>query len=346
MHKTKIMAAVAVVLSLCSGMASAQSQHNRKEGTTKDETVIIRKEKGNGRTVLEIKDGTVYLNGEALVTIHDADAARVHKKIIIENGNGGGDEADEHRGRVFNFRDEGDEGDHDANRGPGDRPSRRRAMLGVMTDPKSERVGALVKTVQPGSAAEAAGLQDGDLITRVDGKTIKDAQQLVVEIMAQHEPGDRVTINYERDGKELNTTARLGSATPNVSMRQYRFGPEDGGNGDIPNMFFRNLPGMNEGLFDMEKPAPKLGVSAEDRADGDGVRVAGVKPGSPAAAAGLKVGDVITRFDGTAVENVANLQSLVGRSQPGTKMKLEYQRSGRMMTADVVIPKVVKKAEL
>jgi serine protease Do len=326
-------AALLLLGGLCSISSFAQNG-SKSKNITKDETVIIKRDKSDGKTVIEIKDGSVYVNGEAVVTVYDADAAKVHKKIIIEDGDGGGGGKGS-RSHSFSFGDDGDFRDMPAPGAP------RRAMLGVMTDPKSDKVGALVKDVTPGSPAEAAGLKSGDVITRIDGKSIKDVQALVSEIGAQHEPGDKVTINYERDGKQLTTSAKLQSQ-PQVSMRSYRFNPDDM-NGDMPNSLFRSFPFT---AMDDASPAPKLGVSAEDRADGEGVRVLSVKPSSPAAGAGLKEGDIITRLGDEKVGSVDELQIGMRNTKAGDKVKLEYQRDGKLNTANVTLPKTVKRKDL
>ncbi len=314
----------AALLLLCSlGVAPvfAQSGKEAKKNTSKQETVVIKKGPGEGTTIIEIKDGTVYVNGEAIVTVHDAEAANIHKKVIIEDGKDGDIKS-------FYF----DNGDNTH--------GQRKAMLGVMTDPTSEKVGALVKDVTPGSAAEKAGLQSGDVITRVDGKAIKDPQMLVMEIMAQHDAGDVVTINYERNGKQQTTQAKLMPVDPKIGMRHFRFDPEDG---DMPNMMLRGFP-FAAGV-DMNE-TPKLGVSAEDRADGEGVRVLGVKPGSAAASAGIKEGDVVTRLDREKVGSVDELQMKLRSMKGGDKVQLEYQRAGKLTTTDVLLPKAVKRKDL
>ena len=317
--------------------AAAQGEpgNNRHKSATKDETVILKEDRHGGRTVIEIKDGSVYVNGEAVVTVHDADAAKVHKKIIIEDEDGAGDAGRNH-GRAFSFRD----GRHEDGPAPG---ASRRAMLGVMTDPKSDKIGALVKDVTPGSAAEAAGLKSGDVITRIDGKVIKDAATLVTEISAQHDAGDRVSINYERDGKERITSAKLQPAGPQTAMRSFRFSPDDMA-GDGPGGMLRGFPfaAGDDGMA----PAPKLGLSAEDRADGEGVRVLSVKPGSPAASAGLKEGDVITRMGDDKVASVDELQLGLRGTKPGDRLRLEYQRAGKVAIASVTLPRPVKRKDL
>ena len=61
--------------------------------------------------------------------------------------------------------------------------------------------GARVSQVSDGSAAEDAGLRDGDVITKVDDTLITDADSLVATIRS-YRPGDEVTVTYTRDGDE------------------------------------------------------------------------------------------------------------------------------------------------
>src|ERR1044071_9127047 len=120
-------AALMLIGSLCSIPAFAQSNKSTKQekSVTKDETVVIKQDKGDDKTVIEIKDGSIYVNGEAVVTVRDADAANIHKKIIIENG--GSSRGKRPHVEAFSF------GGVDENfRDMPAPPNPRRAMLGVM----------------------------------------------------------------------------------------------------------------------------------------------------------------------------------------------------------------------
>ncbi|RSM97476.1 S1C family serine protease [Streptomyces sp. WAC 01420] len=64
--------------------------------------------------------------------------------------------------------------------------------------------------VDPGGPADKAGLQPGDVITKLDDRVIDSGPTLIGEIWT-HKPGDEVTITYERDGKERITELTLGS---------------------------------------------------------------------------------------------------------------------------------------
>ena len=66
--------------------------------------------------------------------------------------------------------------------------------------------GAAIQEVTSGSTADSAGLQQGDVITKVDDKLIAGADSLVATIRS-YRPGDEVTVTFERDGD--TQTARL-----------------------------------------------------------------------------------------------------------------------------------------
>ena len=67
----------------------------------------------------------------------------------------------------------------------------------------------LVQEVQPGGPADKAGIKPGDIITTIDGRSIKDGDDLVNEI-ASRRPGSSIRLGFIRDGKP--TTPRSPSA--------------------------------------------------------------------------------------------------------------------------------------
>jgi putative serine protease PepD len=83
--------------------------------------------------------------------------------------------------------------------------------LGVRSsDPADGSRGALVQSVESGSAAEKAGIKSGDLIVAIDGKTVDGAASLGAAIQA-HTPGTPVQVTYVRDGSEHTVKADLGT---------------------------------------------------------------------------------------------------------------------------------------
>ena len=77
--------------------------------------------------------------------------------------------------------------------------------LGLQSD-----TGVLVNDVVAGSPAENAGLRAGDVITKFDGKDVKEAQT-VVDAVRDHKPGDKVSVDYTRGSDKKTTTITLGS---------------------------------------------------------------------------------------------------------------------------------------
>ena len=69
--------------------------------------------------------------------------------------------------------------------------------------------GAVVAAVTPGSGADGAGLQQGDVITRIDGKDVASADDVSTAV-SDHKPGDRIEITVDRGGSTRTVTATIG----------------------------------------------------------------------------------------------------------------------------------------
>jgi putative serine protease PepD len=80
--------------------------------------------------------------------------------------------------------------------------------LGVATA-DNNRGGATVETVQPGSPADSAGVQRGDVIKSIDGKSISSSED-VVSAISTRKAGDKVTLGIERGGSSRSVQLTLG----------------------------------------------------------------------------------------------------------------------------------------
>lgn len=80
-----------------------------------------------------------------------------------------------------------------------------------------------------------------------------------------------------------------------------------------------------------------LGIVAEARGVADGLRISGVVPGTAAAAAGLREGDVIVRLGARAVERFEDLIGVLRERKPGDTVRLVYLRSGEPHTTSATL---------
>ncbi|WP_119966764.1 DegQ family serine endoprotease [Simplicispira lacusdiani] len=71
-----------------------------------------------------------------------------------------------------------------------------------------------------------------------------------------------------------------------------------------------------------------------------GALVTGVEAGSPAEKAGIEAGDIITRFDGKAIDKIADLPRLVGNTKPGSKSTVTVFRRGSARDLPIVIAEI------
>jgi membrane-associated protease RseP (regulator of RpoE activity) len=105
---------------------------------------------------------------------------------------------------------------------PGRQPQRRgyrgtedenEAWMGVVLSEGREggAPGAEVTHVYPGGPASDAGIRDGDRIVSVNGNEVPSADQLVAQIQ-QHQPGDQITLEVVRSGRQQPITLQITAA--------------------------------------------------------------------------------------------------------------------------------------
>jgi predicted metalloprotease with PDZ domain len=91
-------------------------------------------------------------------------------------------------------------------------PSPGKASFGNLTVKTTDGMAEITNTIQKGSALYEAGLENGDLIKKLDGKEIKTLPE-INEILATKKPGDQVPVEYRSRGVEVNTTIKAAAAT-------------------------------------------------------------------------------------------------------------------------------------
>jgi len=143
--------------------------------------------------------------------------------------------------------------------------------------------GVLVQQVQPGGPADKAGLKPGDIITTIDGRNIKDGDDLVNDIAARH-PGSSIRLGFIRDGKQQDADVTVGDRDKvfaDLGGQQPQVNPENGGEvGEKLGLVVRQVS---------DQTATRLHTS--------GVIVQSVRAGSFADLTGLEPGLVIIRIN-------------------------------------------------
>lgn len=219
------------------------------------------------------------------------------------------------------------------------------AMLGVVTL-KTEK-GVEVSEITDESAAEKAGLKEGDIITKVNDTKIEDPDDLS-DLIRKKKPGEKVTVTFLRDKKEQKVTAELG---------KWR-GPFAYGMSTMPDMkIFEDIrphlqeipravtPYSGQG-FTWSGGNQKLGLSVQDTEDGKGVKVIEVDEGSNAAKAGVKEGDIITHVNDKEVNGADEVAKIVRESREKGSINLKLTRDKKNLNIEVKIPRRIRTAEL
>lgn len=317
-----------------------------------DELIIKKKGEKNVKVVVEIKDGVVTVNGKPVSEFDDEDVSVRKKRVIVKEGmplyrNGQGytelrttRPPSPFRGGTYNFGDQEIIMEMNSNK----------ALLGVVSE--KDAAGAKITEVSEGSAAAKAGLQKGDIITKVDDIVIKGPDELSNAI-GKYKPEEKATISYIRDKKAKKATAVLGKRQPSAvtigpeEMRAFQFSP--GNFEEMRKDFEFAFPEGIDRELDLQRITerrPRLGLKAQDTELGNGVKVLSVEPGSAAEKAGIKEGDLITNLDGTVVNSTDALSAASRNLKDKNAFKVQLQRNGIPQEIEVKIPKKLKTATL
>jgi len=180
-----------------------------------------------------------------------------------------------------------------------------RGWLGVQIQPVTDdlaeslnlkaKKGAVVADVTTNSPALKAGIKNGDTILELDGKTVDDPRDLARKV-ALVKPGKPVDMLIVRDGVEKTIKVEIGTM------------PND------PKMASAEPKSPEKTSLDA------LGLKLETAEDGAGVKVAEVKPGSPADDRGIKAGDVILEVAGTEVQAPSDVRQALSTVKTGKKV--------------------------
>lgn len=203
-----------------------------------------------------------------------------------------------------------------------------RGWLGVQIQPVtqdiadslglSEAAGALVVAPQAGSPGEDAGIQQGDVVTAVNGDPVKDPRDLARRIAA-YAPDTTVDVTLWRDGKATELEVKLGELPAEQSA--------------------------SAGTENDAAPAPEaeqelsgLGLSVRPADGGKGLAIIDVDPSSDAADKGLKAGETITSVNNQEVSSAADVQKVLDQAKKDGRTRALFQVESESGSRFVALP--------
>lgn len=164
--------------------------------------------------------------------------------------------------------------------------------------------GAYVDSLANNSAAEAAGIQKGDVIVKIDGQVV-DASSDVLELIGRRRPGDKVDMVVIRNGKEKNFTVTLKNKQGNTEVVKKA---ETSGLSQALGVELQTLP---------SKEAKQLDLPG-------GVQVTQIGKGKIANQTDMAEGFVIIKVDGNTVKTVDELTDALAKKQGGVMLEGIY----------------------
>ncbi len=173
--------------------------------------------------------------------------------------------------------------------------------------------GVLISSVGSDGPAGKAGLQPQDVITSIDGKQVKDGDDLVANISARR-PGSTARLTYLRGGKEQTATVNIADRTSTVQALNGKSDDEADSNGAQDNDAQANL-----GKLGITVQAIPANVLQQKKLSG-GVLVTDVKPGSFAEDLSpypLSKGDIILEVNRKAVTDAQSFRGIINGLKSG-----------------------------
>ena len=174
--------------------------------------------------------------------------------------------------------------------------------------------GVLVSQVNEGSAADKAGIKPGDVITSINGQSIKSNSELRNAIGLSR-VGEKLDVALIRDRKPLHVTAVITELPATTGSTP---GKSVGGNADTAAIH----PGL-------------VGAALADAPNGGGVAVRTIEPRSAADLARLRAGD---RIEGANSKPVANLADLREAAKRGGTLVLTVRRGNAVVLLPLRVP--------
>lgn len=168
--------------------------------------------------------------------------------------------------------------------------------------------GVFITSVIDGSAADEAGIEDGDVVFSVDGKEVNQPNELQAAV-GTHNPGETVKLKIWRGGKTRTIKVTLqGQSTGLGNTGQEEKKEQTNDIADL-GMEVRNLNQRQMDMYDVD----------------GGVLVMSVVQDGPAAKARLSQGDVVLSLNGQSLESTKDFYDIISDLNGGDVVKLKLR---------------------
>ncbi|HTR81408.1 MAG TPA: PDZ domain-containing protein [Bacteroidota bacterium] len=201
--------------------------------------------------------------------------------------------------------------------------SRLRKEKGLKSDE-----GAYVSEVVDDSPADSAGIKEGDVIVKFNGKEIEDADDLM-RVVQKTKPGTRTSVEVMRKDEKKSLDIVVGNSRKYMRNQSLAFAPPA-----VPRIAMFNSS-RRWGL-DLSELNEQLGEYF-GAPNGRGILVERVEKKSEGAKAGFKAGDVITKVNKNSIEDMQDLSDALEDVDQGDKVDVEILRKGSSKTLTVEI---------
>jgi len=219
----------------------------------------------------------------------------------------------------------------------------RRGWMGVLIV-ENEDGEVEIAEIEKESPAELSNLEEGDVVLEFEGMEVTGTKMLADEIRMK-KPGEDVTLRIRRKDKTIKVKVKLGEYSEKDVLREFEF--------KFPRLFSRERIRPDKSFKFAE---PFLWESRERRfigvyvqelnrelsehfgvEEGTGLLISKVDEESPAAEAGLEVGDVIVKASGQRVESRRELVELIQDKDKEEEIEIELLRDGKTKKVRVKI---------
>jgi len=178
----------------------------------------------------------------------------------------------------------------------------------------SEAKGVLITQVFEEGPAGKAGIQAGDVVVAIGGKSIKDGRELQ-SLVAESKLGKDLGVKVIRDGSPVELQVAVTEQPKNYGLA--RGGEESG---QPHNSGTATVDSMGMELTDL---TPDLAEKAGFKKGTKGALVTKVEPGTQAYKSGIRSGVVVQKVDGKAISDASQAQSRLGEAKPGKGLLLQ-----------------------